>query len=496
VKFSAPAVPPAPDGVTIGSAAVVITPADTTATTTPGHNGVLAYRTLTRWPAPAFAPAGQQFTPTVGPPGTLVTLAGIGFDVGDLVVRFGDVQAEPPLAVTATSIQVTVPTGLLAGGASRRVPITVSTAGGAVQSDDTFTVAAAPRFAAPGAQFTPAIGPVGTLVTLAGTGFDAGGLVVRFGDIQTEPPLVVTATSIQVTVPEGASRRVPITVSTLAGAVTSTDTFTVAAPPRFAAPGKQITPHLGPQGKEVLLAGSGFDAGMVVRFGSVETRPIAPPKPFAAWVTVPAALQTGSEMTITVTTVAGTDTSTDRFRVLSEFDRSVRVLSQTGRAVPNIPVFRFQLALDVSGEEVIDEILDGTTDRGGRWNFRETTFGRVFLVIGGPGWTGIAATLDVDNWIGERLETINEAPNGGTVVLLSWTSIPGLDGELAVESDRPQSREVNVYTRDITINGSSAQPVTLEKGKPAHAVDTAGHKCLITIIQNFEKFGLLQYAKE
>ena len=318
VRFSAPAVPPAPDGVISGSAAVVITPADSTATTTPGHNATLAYRATTRSPEPA---------------------------------------------------------------------------------------------------------------------------------------------------------------------------------PRFAAAGQQFTPHLGPQGKEIMLAGKNFRKDMVVRFGSVETHPIAPPKPFAAWVTVPAALQTGSEVTITVTTVGGTDTSTDRFRVLSEFDRSVRVLSQTGRAVPDISVFRFAVVPVLSGGEGIDEILDGRTDHDGRWSFRETTFHRAMLIIGGPGWTGIAAICGVDDWVGERLETINEAPNGGSVILLSWTSIPGLGGALVVESDRWESREVDVSTRDITINGSTGQ-VRLEKGRPAHAVDAAGHKCSITVIGCFQKFGLLQYAKE
>lgn len=44
------------------------------------------------------------------------------FDVEDLVVRFGDVQSEPPPPVSAIPIQVKAPAGLLPdGGASRRV---------------------------------------------------------------------------------------------------------------------------------------------------------------------------------------------------------------------------------------------------------------------------------------------------------------------------------------------------------------------------------------
>ena len=144
VTFTAPGVPPAPDGQLNGFSTVVIAPADGATTNMLGHNANLGFRTKTRWPPPRLGPTGAQFTPASGPPGTLVMLAGTGFDVADLVVKFDTVPAEPAGVVTATSIPVKVPAGLLAQNVtSRRVAITVSTAGGTATSDDTFTVVAA-----------------------------------------------------------------------------------------------------------------------------------------------------------------------------------------------------------------------------------------------------------------------------------------------------------------------------------------------------------------
>ena len=139
VTFTAPRVPPGPDGQTTGSATLVTAPADPT----PGHNTNLAYRATTRWPAPVLGTPGAQFSPRLGSSGTPVMLAGSGFDTPGLKVRFGTVDAQPPDAVTATSIRVKVPAGVLAADpTSRHVAITVSTAGGSATSVDTFKVRA------------------------------------------------------------------------------------------------------------------------------------------------------------------------------------------------------------------------------------------------------------------------------------------------------------------------------------------------------------------
>jgi hypothetical protein len=145
VVFTAPSTPPVPNGVMTGAATVAVTPPDTATTGAPGHNGNLAFRAKTRWPAPRFANPGTQFTPATGPPGTPVTLSGTGLDVSGLVVRFGDV-ATPPNASTDTTIEVAVPDGLPAAGElSQDVVVHVVTDGGSATSDDVFTVVAQPR---------------------------------------------------------------------------------------------------------------------------------------------------------------------------------------------------------------------------------------------------------------------------------------------------------------------------------------------------------------
>lgn len=146
VTFTAPPSPPPPDGAMSGSAPVTVTPPDPAAADTPGHNRALTFRATTKWPAPRFAAPGAQFTPATGPPGAPVTLSGEGFDVGNLVVRFGDVPAAPPEVSTATTVHVAVPVGLpTTGQPSQDVAIHIATDGGSATSDDVFTVVAPPR---------------------------------------------------------------------------------------------------------------------------------------------------------------------------------------------------------------------------------------------------------------------------------------------------------------------------------------------------------------
>ena len=78
------------------------------------------------------------------------------------MVDFDDIPAEP-VAVTAMSIRVKVPAGLLAHGRPATVAITVTTAGGTVTSVDRFIVVAPP----------PAFGPPQRVVH--DFGYSAGG---------------------------------------------------------------------------------------------------------------------------------------------------------------------------------------------------------------------------------------------------------------------------------------------------------------------------------
>lgn len=89
----------------------------------------------------------------------------------------------------------------------------------------------APLFNATPDQFTPKFGKAGDIVTLSGQNFTVGTATVRFGSINGTIVGTPTATQIVVKVPSfSRGGKVPITVQTRGGTVTSTDTFTVVVP--------------------------------------------------------------------------------------------------------------------------------------------------------------------------------------------------------------------------------------------------------------------------
>ena len=106
--------------------------------------------------------------------------------------------------------------------------------------------------------FTPKIGPVGTTVTIYGTGFSTTANLnsVQFNGTSAN---VVSSTANQIvtTVPAGATSGA-ITVTTALGSITSSDSFTVSASsgaPQIAS----FTPQILAPGGSVVISGSNFD---------------------------------------------------------------------------------------------------------------------------------------------------------------------------------------------------------------------------------------------
>ena len=145
--------------------------------------------------APA-APTLTSLSPTSGPVGMPVTIARTNFGAtqGASTVKFNGVSATPT-NWSATSIVVPVPVGALTGS----VVVTVS---GAASNALPFTVGVLPILTS----LTPAIGPVGTSVTIGGTNFGAtkGTSTVKFNG-KSATPTGWSATSIVVPVPAGAT---------------------------------------------------------------------------------------------------------------------------------------------------------------------------------------------------------------------------------------------------------------------------------------------------
>jgi uncharacterized repeat protein (TIGR03803 family) len=141
------------------------------------------------------------------------TLEVLGTDLtGATAVKFGGVSSSFTV-VSDTYITAVIPANGTTG------PVTVTTAGGTLTSNKTFAIT--PVISS----FTPASGPVGTTVTIAGTGF-VGATQVTFGGVKATSFTVNSGTHITAKVPPGAVTG-KIAVKTGGGAATSKSSFTV-----------------------------------------------------------------------------------------------------------------------------------------------------------------------------------------------------------------------------------------------------------------------------
>jgi hypothetical protein len=243
------------------------------------------------------APAVTGFTPASGPVGTGVTITGSGFNSATNVA-FNGTQAVFSV-LSDTSIRVAVPTGATSG------LITVTNPGGIGVRPIPFTVAAsAPSIAS----FAPATGPVGTTVTLTGSGFTGATNVALNGATATFT--VVSDTSITAKVPAGATTGT-IAVTTPAGSGTSPTAFTVTAPAAVTL--ASFSPASAGVGSTVTLTGTGFTGLTSVAFNGITATVVSSTSDTSATATVPAGPSTGP---ITVSTAGATATSATPFTVI------------------------------------------------------------------------------------------------------------------------------------------------------------------------------------
>lgn len=146
-----------------------------------------------------------------GKQGATVAVFGQGFTSGS-VVKFGGVPSEAVTLTGSTYLTATVPAGALTG------TVTVTEGSATLTSRQTYKVL--PTFLS----FTPPSGPVGTSVTITGTGLTQATLVKFDGKSATFT--VVSDTEITATVPATALTGA-ISVTTKGGAGTSKTKFTV-----------------------------------------------------------------------------------------------------------------------------------------------------------------------------------------------------------------------------------------------------------------------------
>lgn len=155
-------------------------------------------------------PTVTSVSPTSGAPGTRVTITGTGFSTtaGATQVHFG------PAAATSVSCSSDTKCAADAPAGSGTVGITVTVGG------QTSPGTAAGQFTYTGSKPTvmsvnPASGPVGTHVTIIGTGFSttAGRTVVRFGSPRSTTVSCSTTTQCAATAPSGLQASLGATVN-------------------------------------------------------------------------------------------------------------------------------------------------------------------------------------------------------------------------------------------------------------------------------------------
>ena len=181
-----------------------------------------------------------SLSPTSGPMGTVVTIMGSRFEAsqGTSTLTFGG-TAVTPTSWSDTRIVFTVPQNATLGNKS--VVVTVATM---PRTIGTFSVTPPPTLS-----LSPTSGPVGTVVTITGSGFDTTQGTVSFNGT-TATPTSWSDTRIVVVAPAGATTG--HVVVTVAATPRTVGTFTVTPPPTV------ISPDSGPVGTEVTITGAGF----------------------------------------------------------------------------------------------------------------------------------------------------------------------------------------------------------------------------------------------
>ncbi len=154
--------------------------------------------------------------------------------------------------------------------------------------------------------FTPASGPVGTTVTLTGTGL-SGTTAVAFNGTAAASFNVVSATSVTATVGAGSTSGL-ITVSTPLGTGTSAMPFTVLTPPVVTA----LRPASGRVGTAVTVTGTNLSGATGLTLNGTAVAGFMVVSATGLTFTVPAGAVSGP---VVVTTGGGASNATQRFTV-------------------------------------------------------------------------------------------------------------------------------------------------------------------------------------
>ena len=187
-----------------------------------------------------------------------VNLKGTGF-TGTAQVVFGGVAAAHFTVIDDTRIHAGVPAHAVTG------PLRVITPRGDTQSSEPFTIIPGTPLPSRISSILPTSGPVGSLVTLSGTGFFSA-ISVHFGSVPGVLPPLTSDNQLEVRVPPGAACG-PIVLTDLAGAQAFFRSFQVVAKAPPAPVFEAFNPKSGKAGCSLRLSGDHFGTVKEVRIG-------------------------------------------------------------------------------------------------------------------------------------------------------------------------------------------------------------------------------------
>jgi uncharacterized repeat protein (TIGR01451 family) len=251
----------------------------------------------------AAAPVITGFNPTSGAEGATISLTGTNF-LSATQVAFGGTSANF-VAISDSQLSALVPSGALSG------PISITGPAGTGISSNIFFIT--PKVSS----FEPAQGMAGTQVVIHGSNF-TNIAAVLFGTVSASFTSV-SVTEVQAVVPNGAVSGL-ISVVTPGGFGVSQTSFLL--PPQLIG----FDPPSGIAGMDLTISGTNLLETSSVLIGGVEATFTAL-SPNTINVTIPDGVKTGP---ITVTTPAGSATSTSFFQVGILSDLTVAVSAFPG----------------------------------------------------------------------------------------------------------------------------------------------------------------------
>jgi large repetitive protein len=306
-------------------------------------------------------------------------------------------------------------------------------------------------------EFTPNAGPVGTSVTLYGTGFNttATNNTVKFNGT-TAVVSAATATSLTVAVPTGATTGV-ITVTNTNGTATSVSSFVVGVT-TLAPTITSFTPNIGTQGTVVTVAGTNFQLAPEdneATFGamaSIVRKDASSPTATQLKLTVPTETASGK---ISITTPYGKATSSADFFALPG-SVNLSDVEFKGRLVVNGAAVN--VTTTVPGKKAV-LLFDGQTGQG-------------LHVVTASGTFAGAITAQVYSPQGFLIETLS-LPSAGIADFVNLLSWGGSGGTYTIILS-PQATDkgtillslVADVTGSLTVDGT-ASAINLSAGRNA-----------------------------